>query len=246
MKTGIFIFFVLLVGMTSRGQKNFSYQPSHPKPGDVITFTYSPAGDLANVKNNIEAKYYLYGWAGYVTVKAEDLPLMLSGTKYSGTIATDTSTNFIQIGFYSGDTYDNNFNEGYTIPMWKGDSICKESYSSLSFFYRLYCTKTGVEANMEKALSVLDKQRSLYPDQKVGDDWDYNYIIRKIRKDQLQGIILKEIESAMRRGLKSEDDYSRIHDLYKDASLFEQAAFIENLKHEKFPDGDWKVRTAIQ
>ena len=47
-------------------------------------------------------------------------------------------------------------------------------------------------------------------------------------------------------GLKNEDDYSRVHDLYKDASLFEQAAFIDNLKHEKFPNGDWKVRAAIQ
>jgi len=39
---------LLIASITLKAQKNFTYTPEKPKPGDVITFTYEPAGDIAN------------------------------------------------------------------------------------------------------------------------------------------------------------------------------------------------------
>ncbi len=233
----------LFAGFTAPGQKNFSYQPSHPKPGDVITINYSPAGDLIKTTKNVEAKYYLYN--GLVH-KADDLPLKFPGTNYSGTISTDTSVNFIQLGFYAGDIYDDNFNEGYIIPLWKGDTICKESFLSLAQFYESRCSWTGVRANPEKALSVLERQRTLFPEQNKINEWYYYSLLTMLRPDKVQGIILKEIESAIKTGLRNDEDYFRVHDLYFAAGLPYQASFIDTLERQKFPDGKWVGRAAYQ
>jgi len=54
--------FGFIVGAFSLiAQQNFSYAPSSPKAGDVITITYSPAGDLANTLKKVEAAVYLTG-----------------------------------------------------------------------------------------------------------------------------------------------------------------------------------------
>ena len=50
----------------------------------------------------------------------------------------------------------------------------------------------------------------------------------------------------MKSGLKSEVEYSEVQELYTDASLPNQAAFIDSIKREKFPNGMWKVLAAIQ
>ena len=57
-----------------------------------------------------------------------------SGKTYTANVVTDTSVNFIQLGFYADKTFDNNFNEGYTIQLWGSDKICMGSYASLSSF----------------------------------------------------------------------------------------------------------------
>src|SRR5688572_3060033 len=89
-------------------QKNFSYTPEHPKPGDLIEFTYESAGDLANSQLPVQAVAYKYGSSGRV---ADDLVMQRKGYKYTGTIKTDTSQNFVNLAFNVDDKYDNNANE---------------------------------------------------------------------------------------------------------------------------------------
>jgi hypothetical protein len=86
MKTRLFIIFFLFAFMAVKGQQNFSYQPFRPRPGDVITITYTPSGDLANITQPVEALFYLYSSSG---INADDLLLKLPGSKYTGTIPTE-------------------------------------------------------------------------------------------------------------------------------------------------------------
>ncbi len=237
------VVFALMAGMISSGQDNFTFTPVHPKPGDVIRITYQPAGDIANTKIKVEAVLYLYRGSG---MKADDLPLTGSGKSYEASIATDTSTNFIQLGFYSDKTFDNNYNAGYTFQLWNGDKICKGSYASLGEYYRNNCKRTGVEANLEKALKAFEKERSFYPDNIRASEWSYYYLIGKLKKDELQGILEKEIESSMKNGLAKEEDYHRVESLYQEAKLPSQATFISSVKKEKFPDGEWKMLEAYR
>jgi thiol-disulfide isomerase/thioredoxin len=242
MKKLFLVIFALMAGMISSGQDNFTFTPIHPKPGDMIRITYQPAGDIANTKLKVEAVLYLYRSSG---MKADDLPLTGSGKSYEASIATDTSTNFIQLGFYSDKTFDNNFNTGYTIQLWNGDKICKGSYASLGEYYMNNCKRTGVETNLEKALDGFEKERSFYPENERASEWSYYYLLGKLKKDELQGILEKEIESSMKNGLAKEEDYRRLEMLYEDAKLPSQANFISSVKKEKFSEGEWKIREVV-
>src|ERR1039457_2709893 len=168
MKKMILAVLALTAGMITHGQNNFTYTPTCPKPGDVIMITYLPAGDIANAKEKVEAVLYLYNNLG---IKADDLTLTASGKSYVSSIATDTSVNFIQLGFYSDKTFDNNYNEGYTIRLWDGDKICQGGYASLAVYYLNSCKRTGVEASPEKALEAIEKERSFYPDNTNAWEW---------------------------------------------------------------------------
>ena len=222
MKKLMILMLALFAGVASKGQQNITIQPANPKPGDVITITYRPAGDLANTSKKVEAAFYLYRSSG---TTADDLPLTLSGKDYTATITTDTSVNFIQLAFFTGETFDNNFNDGYTIQLWSGGKICKGSYASLANYFISQCTNSGVTANPEKALAAIEKERSLYPENARANESIYYYLIGKLKKDQLQGIIEKEIESAMKAGLTKEKDFTRVKSLYSTAKLPAQSAF---------------------
>jgi hypothetical protein len=87
-KTGIvvFVFFTTAV----YAQKNFTYTPEKPKPGDVITFSYEPAGDIANTILPVEAIVHQSGIKGQ---KTDDVILKKTANKFSGSIITDTASN---------------------------------------------------------------------------------------------------------------------------------------------------------
>ena len=243
MKHLFLIMSALLAGMISTGQQNFTFLPAHPKPGEVITILYTPAGDIANTTQKVEASVYLYGSKG---MKADDLPLTASGKTYTASVVTDTSVNFIQLGFYADKTYDNNFNDGYTIQLWGSDKLCNGSYASLASFYTSGCEYTGVEANLGKALAALEKERSLYPGNKKTTEWSYYSLLSKVKKDTLLTVIEKELEASVKAGLSKEEDYKRVEMLYNNAKLPSQSAFIGKLKKEKFPGGKWTIQEKIQ
>src|SRR3954465_5742094 len=105
----IFLSLFLILNTSVYSQKNFSYLPEHPKPGDIITFTYEPAGAIMGTLNPVEASYYMvsYTTTGFKNMAADDIKLNRSGSKYTGTITTDTAANFVYFGFSSKDQFDN-------------------------------------------------------------------------------------------------------------------------------------------
>jgi peroxiredoxin len=235
----LFLFvFAIMAGVITSGQDNFTFTPLHPKPGDVIRITYRPAGNLVNTKEQVEGILHMYRNSGMIV---DDLPLTLSGKSYEASIVTDSSTNFIQLGFRVDKTFDNNYNTGYTIQFWEGDKICKGSYASLGEYYMENSIMTDVTTDREKALDAFGKERTFYPENARASEWSYYYLLSKLKKDSLQRIIEKEIEASMWNGLENEQDYKRVEMLYEHAKLPLQARFIVSVKKEKFPDGEWKL-----
>jgi len=125
---------------TIYAQKNFTYTPEKPKPGDVISFTYESSGDLANSLEPVEAVAHKYGIRDKQS-KADDIILKRKGYKYTGTIITDTSQNFISLAFLVDKKYDNNFDEGYYIQLYDGDK--KRQLHMAVTFLPVLCSKCG-------------------------------------------------------------------------------------------------------
>ena len=233
---------LLLFSTAVFAQKNFTYTPDKPKPGDVIEFTYESSGDLANSVEPVQA--IVYGFNGKSRT-AEELVLKRKGYKYSGTITTDTSQNLINIAFFVDKKFDNNYEDGYYIQLFDGEKIRKGSYASLSQFYQYYSSSAGVTRNNDKALATIEKEIELYPDSRKDHLPLYLRLMASLKKPGVESTIQNEIESAIKNGLKEEADYNNLEVLYAIAKLPEQGKLISTQKKEKFPAGKWVVNDAI-
>jgi len=232
-----------MASITAQAQKNFTYTPENPKPGDVITFTYEPAGDIANTILPVEGVVYQMGKKGN---KADDIVMERKAGKYTGTIKTDPEMNFLYLGFSSDKKFDNNFNEGYSVQLYENDKPVNGSYTSKSFYYMGNGRQVGLETNNEKALAAMEKEFELYPDNKKTNLYTYARLKGLLKKDDAQKIALSEIESFVKMGLKDETDYNTLANLYLLAKLPEQQKFITAVKKEKFPNGTWAVSETLQ
>jgi thiol-disulfide isomerase/thioredoxin len=236
---------LILATLTSYSQKNFSFSPEKPKPGDVITLIYEPAGDIANTILPVEAVAYQNSLKGMS--KVDDVILEKLAGKYSGKIQTDTGVNFLYIAFSADKKFDNNFNNGYIIHFYENDQPRKGGYFQEAMFYqstgRYYA---GIESNNEKALAAMEKEISNFPENKKLYLYSYMRLQTLVNKEHAQSILQKEIESTLKIGLKDEDDYNSLINLYTLAKLPEQSKLMTSLKKEKFPNGKWAGGETVQ
>lgn len=239
---------LLFCVMQSFGQSNFTFSPEKPLAGDVITVTYSGAqtnggettkGDQSPLK----AIVYTLGNKGET---ANDLDLKKSGSIYTGTIRTDTSDNFVFFGFSVDNKFDNNSNKGYWIQLYDGDSLKSGSDLSLSEFYQFYNDAVGMDRDNDGAINALEDEFKVNPKSKKENLVTYARLYNRVHKDEASAMIQKEIESQIKSGLKDEDDYTIIQNLYSVANLQEQSKLIGDFKKEKFPNGQWKIDETIQ
>lgn len=238
----LFTALLLITSITLKAQKNFTYTPEKPKPGDVIRFTYEPAGDIANTILPVEGIIYQMGKNAK---KADDLVMERIAGKYTGSFTTDTAAGFVYFGFTADKKMDNNFNEGYTILLYENEKPREGTYSSQSMFYQSMGRQVGLEPNNEKALAAIEKEIELYPGNKKTYNNSRVKLQTLVKKDDALKIVQKEIESALKAGLKEESDYSNLEALYQLAKLPEQQKLITTLKKAKFPDGKWQITETV-
>lgn len=234
---------LLLFTTAAFAQKNFSYTPEKPKPGDVIEFTYESAGELSNSIEPVEAIVYGLGSQGRT---ANDVVLKRKGYKYTGTITTDTAHNFIYLAFFVDKKFDNNNDHGYYIHLNDGDKVKKGSYASLSDFYQYYAPGAGVTSNNETALDMIEKEMELNPEERKNYLTTYLRLVTSVKKPDAGAIIQHEIESMLKTGLNEENDYTTLEGIYSVAKLPEQRKWVNSIRKEKFPNGKWVIGEATQ
>lgn len=234
---------LLFVVLNLSAQNNFHYQPEKPKPGDIITITYQPAGAIAATAQPAEAIYYTVGGQN---TNADDMLLTRKGNVYTGTIKTDTANNFIYLGFSSDNKFDNNFNEGYYILLNDGNGVKKGAYNNLAIFYQFLGQQVGVDRNNDKALESIEKELELHPADRNTYLPTYLQLVSAVKKTEAPAIIQKEIEGLLKKGLKAEDDYALLERIYGAARLPEQAKLIADIRKEKYPQGKWQVAEKMQ
>lgn len=243
-----FLVLLLLAG-NALAQDNFSYTPQNPKPGDVITFTYEPSGMLLGTIKPIEAVYYISGYApngGYKNLAADELVLTRQGKKYTGTIKTDTAAALITLGFSADKNFDNNFNKGYYIILSEGDKPSKGAHTALSIFYQFDGSRMGVERDMTKAMEAVQKEIQLYPESKNELMIMYVRLLNTAKKEEAPALVQKEIETFIKGGLKTEDDYTILQNLYNVTRQPEQGKVVAELIRQKYPQGKWIANETIQ
>ncbi|MEO8853312.1 MAG: TlpA disulfide reductase family protein [Ginsengibacter sp.] len=235
------LIFLLMSCTTIFAQTNFTFSPEKPKAGDIITINYTPAGTLGNTTSPVTSIVYTIG----NKQTANDLSLKKSGTNYSGTVTTDTSENFVFFRFSADNNFDNNSNNGYWIQLYNGDSLKKGANLSLSEFYQFFGRNTGVDADNDKALKYLEEEYKVNPSLREKNLVSYTRLYSLVHKDDAAALIQKEIEGEIKSGLKDEEDYTTLQNLYSLAKLPQQSKMIENIMKEKYPNGKWTINQTI-
>lgn len=233
----------LFIAVTGFSQKNFSFTPEKPKAGDQITINYEPAGDIANTMAEVKATVYVQTDKSR---KVDDITLTRSGNKYTGTVQTDPTAAFVYFGFSADKKFDNNFNDGYYIQLYDNDKVKMGANYYLSTFYQSFGPQVGVERDLNKSQSALEKEFALYPEQKNKYLGNYVSLLIQNKKPDYTTTALKETEALYKKGLKEESDYEQLETVYRLLKLTEQNKFITALKKEKFPDGKWTVTDKLQ
>ena len=247
-KTLSTLFVLLLLAGNAVAQDNFTYTPQNPKPGDVITITYEPSGTLLGTMKPVEAVYYVSGYApgGYKNLDADELVLTRQGKKYTGTIKTDTAAALVTLGFSADKNFDNNFNKGYYIILNEGEKPRKGAHTALSFFYQFDGSRVGVERDAEKALEAVKKEMEQNADVKKELLPMYVRLVSTVKKEEAPALVQKEIETFIKAGLKTEDDYTALQNLYNATRQPEQGKLVTELIKQKYPQGKWQVNETIQ
>lgn len=232
---------ILFLSASTFAQSNFTFSPEEPQAGDQITISYTPSGTITNTTSPLNA--IVYRMAEGVPV-ANDIDLEKDGNIYTGSVKTDTSDNFVFFSFSADGNYDNNSENGYWIRLYDGDHLKKGADWSLSTFYREYDRYAGMDPDNKKALQYMEEEFKQNPSYK-NENPTYVRLYISVNPDKAPEIIQKEIESTIKSGLKKEDDYIVLQDFYSLAKLPEQSKLIETLEEEKFPNGKWQIKEAI-
>ena len=162
MKNKLFLFSVLLLLTWTVSAQQFTYTPAQPKPGDIITVTYTPSTATDGKEHPVEAAYYANGPENASV--SEDLKLVKNGNSWTGTLTAAPGMSFIYFGFKAGEKMDANNNEGYTILLYDGDKPRQEANLFLSRFYQGMGSRVGVETDLSKAKEAMEKEFEAYPE----------------------------------------------------------------------------------
>lgn len=232
----LFFTALLFVSLQSYGQLTTNNEK--PQTGEAITITYQPSGLLTDVKDPIDLIYYTNREDG--TYAFDGIWKKADG-KYTYTIQTTPDDRLVMLKIFSGKLIDNNHGEGYLIPLFKGDEYAKGTLYAMGSFYESLGQRFDVNANPSKALEYYDDEYQKYPDEKLKNLVSYTRTYNSVYPDKAHENVDKAVEFALKNGLKDEDDYTRIQQLYALNKLTQQSRFFNKLKQEKFPNGKWTI-----
>ncbi len=227
--------------LPAMAQSNFTYTPERPRPGDLVTISYTPAGALKGITRLEEATAYQIGQG----LKATDMVLSSSNGKLTGTFRADTATSFAYFVFTEGEKTDNNNNKGYRINFYTGDQAMKGSYAGEGTFYSGNVWVPNVEKNYAEAIACYEKEFALYPESRKAYVKEYLRAMIAVKEQEGLAQVQKEMETILKDGLKEEADYKLLESLYEMLQLPEQSRWVKQQKRERFPNGKWVMDRAI-
>lgn len=236
-KTYLSVLF-LLAATTMQAQKLLKTIQEKPQAGELISFIYEPAGEIARTTAPVKVVI------GYKkdgnNIFTEQL-LTKEGNKFKGSFQTEASQSILFLTFQSGEK-DDNSDGGYVVQLYEGSKIKKTANAALALMY--FDKRASVDSAKANALKYFEQEMTLYPETR--DPWIFYKIalLSATNKQEKPALVQKEIEKLLAEGLKTEDDYKLLEGLYKMGGQLDKEKMTNALKKEKYPNGKWAVAEA--
>src|SRR5215213_8985791 len=189
--TSVLVF--LLFAASLEAQRNFTFQPEQPKPGETIKIRYNPSGTDLLGMDDISAIAYLL--ANKNLPVAQEIKLTKEGNEYVGDIPTNDTVSAVFVRFTGGGKTDNNNDEGYYTLLYGNDGKPVQAAAlAAGNGFANYSYLVGVKANAETQAKYIRQEYSSYPSSKQKYRMEYLYSLSQLTEDADKEELKKQLE----------------------------------------------------
>lgn len=239
--TTLFVFLLLASCQKSEKDKGKQIGELHisktfPKPGDSLKLSYVPDKNIIGDESEFESLFYaLIDNQMY----PEDIHFNKNNDSvWQAAIKIPDSAKALAFNFKVGETYLNNQNKGYVLPLHtENEAEIMGSQSSIGMYYLRFADAQNIKIDKKDILSLLKNDIETNPESK--EKLDLTYLNLLNREDPVSGKLLinQEIDSLTSKGDLTEKEYTKLTSLYSFLGERGKIDSIVNLAAEKFPNG---------
>ena len=145
-------FFQVVITLTLNAQVNFEalhISTSYPEASKKLSFTFNQ--NLSSLKNEKNIYVEIYEFNGDTRI-AKEPKLLKKGNLYSSSFLIDSGTHVICFYIFSDNKDDNNFGNGYFVPIYKKGELIKPYFKTRASIYSFYGEQLfGLEKSYQKS-----------------------------------------------------------------------------------------------
>lgn len=244
---GLFLFTGLLLSASLIAQ-SFSYQPTKPKAGDKVVFTYNPKGSVLPGKVTPKFALYHFNFIDNKNGVIEFSPSVQKNQTYTGTFVVPSDAKLLAFLVKEDDIIDNNKKNGFLIPIHdeKRNRVLGAGHALTSVYAGLGEYYLGIEPNTDKALEVMNQEWKDFPESHYQLYQQYLSINYQANRKAVNAIIEELSKEILTHPNVKEDDYMMLSAYAGGVKMTEKSGQISTEMRAKYPDGNWKKNNEMR
>lgn len=241
----LFTSLILSVGLMAQ---TFTYQPSKPKAGDKVVFTYNPKGSVLPGKTTPKFGIYHFNFIDNKNGVIEFAPSVQKNQTYTGTFVVPSDAKLLAFLVKEEDIIDNNKKNGFIIPVHdeKGNRVMGAGHALTSVYAGLGEYYLGIDPNTDKALEVMNQEWKDFPEAHYQLYQQYLSINYQANRKAVNAIIDELAKEILTHPNVKEGDYMMLTAYAGGVKMTEKAGQISTEMRTKFPDGNWKKNNEMR
>ena len=235
-------FFQVVITLTLNAQVNFEalhISTSYPEASQKLSFTFNQ--NLSSLKNEKNIYVEIYEFNGDTRI-AKEPNLLKKGNLYSSSFLIDSSTHVICFYIFSDNKADNNFGNGYFIPIYKERELIDSYFKTRASIYSFYGEQLfGLEKSHQKSFDLLEEGLKKFP-QLQNDAYFYITYMDAVSKTQGSNMEASKINEIEKRSNLPEGFYNILEEYYLKLNNKAKSDSLLAVEKLRFPKGDWTMR----
>ena len=214
----------------------------YPEATQRLGFTFKKTRSSLIDEKNIYIEVYEFNEGNKIVKEPK---LLKKENFYSGSFIIDSNTHVIAFYIFSDNEVDNNFGEGYFLPIYKNKKLIKPYYKTRAELYSFYGEYNfNLARSHQKSLEFLEKGLKAFPDFYDNPDYYESYINAIGKTDQINGTNIRSFKIAEieMRPTISEGFYDILESFYTEVNNKKKSDSLLLVEKQKFPNGGWTVR----
>lgn len=245
MKLFTTIVLLTVISFTLNAQTNYEalqFSNRYPEAKQQLSFTFNKKRSSLVDEKKIYIEVYEFNEGNKIVKEPK---LLKKGDLYSGSFIIDSNTHVIAFYIFSDKEVDNNFGEGYFLPIYKNKKLIKPYYKTRAGLYSFYGEYNfNLARSHPKSLDLLEQGLNKFPEFYNDANFYESYIYAISKNDEINGsnIEASKIIEIEKRPKIPEGFYGILESYYTKINNKTKSDSLLTIEKQKFPKGVWQVR----